>query len=57
MIHTIPESELKPLHDPDTTLDKAYFSRSKDNGLLPLVELPTEVVDMVLNEGIPPLGK
>jgi hypothetical protein len=57
MIHTIPESKLKPLHDPNSTLDKAYFSSSKDSGLLPLVEIPSEVMEMVLKEGIPPLGK
>jgi hypothetical protein len=57
MIHTTPASEFKPMYDPSTTLDKAYFSSSKDNGLLPLVELPLEVINMILKEGISPLGK
>jgi len=57
MIHTAPESKFKPLHDPSSTLDKAYFSSSKDNGLLPLVEVPQAVINMILKEGIPPLGK
>lgn len=57
MIHTIPESKLEPLHDPRSTLDKAYFSSSKGNGLLPLVEVPLEVINMILKEGISPLGK
>lgn len=33
-----------------------YFNTSSDQGILPLVELPPDIVRMVMEESLPPLG-
>jgi len=59
MIHTSPNSEVDKATeaDIDTELRKVYFSTSQDAGLLPLVEIPDAVVNMILDDGVPPIGK
>ena len=33
-----------------------FFNTSSDQGILPLVELPPDIVRMVMEESLPPLG-
>lgn len=56
MIYTSTKSASEQEGDYLHLMDKKFFSRDGD-GLLPLVELPPAVVRMVLEEGMPPLGK
>jgi len=36
--------------------EPVYFNASSDQGILPLVELPTDIVRMVMEDSCPPLG-
>ena len=58
MIHTQPGGSAAPVNPPShLDSEKPFFSRINDDGMLPLVEIPEEVVQAVLLDGVPPLGE